>query len=53
MFSYAASIVYYLGLNYLYMKIANHHLYDFYLFSSIVFIIANSIWIKAYLCLKN
>ena len=53
MFYFAASIIYYIGLGYLYMIKADHHLDDFYLFSGIVFIIGNSICIKAYLCLKN
>jgi hypothetical protein len=49
----AASVVYILGLNYLLMTNAERHFNDFYLFSGIVFLISNCLFIKAFLCLRN
>jgi hypothetical protein len=53
MFYFAACIIFQLGLNYLAMINAQHHYEDFYVFSGIVYMISNIIFIKAFLCLPN
>ena len=49
----AATIVYLLGLDYLLILKIKDTNFDFYLFTGIVFLIVNIIYIKAFSCLKN
>jgi hypothetical protein len=49
----AATIVYLLGLDYLLLLKVKDTNFDFYLFTGIVFLIVNIIYIKAFSCLRN
>jgi hypothetical protein len=49
----AATIVYLLGLDYLLILKVKDSNFDFYLFTGMVFVIVNLIYIKAFSCLKN